>query len=136
MFRGAGSQPVAACLTLLLTFCALAVTACAPRAPDMSQRTGLIQLPAGTVILHRELTIPEGAHDLEMRGNPSGSTLRAAPDFHGRALIYAKNATGLRLSGFRIDGNRAVLEKPTGLPTGDVPFARYYRCLLYTSRCV
>ncbi len=126
MSRGArGAEAPRRLKPALLTFCVL-VTACAPRAPDMSQRTGLIQLPAGTVILHRELTIPEGAHDLEMRGNPAGSTLRAAPDFHGRALIYAKNATGLRLSGFRIDGNRAVLEKPTGLPAGDVPFARYY----------
>jgi len=104
---------------LLLTNCA--------RPPDFSRQTGVIELPAGTLVLHRELTLPENAHNLEIRGSPSGSTLRAAADFHGRALIYSKNATDLRLSAFRIDGNRAALEKPIGLPPSDVPFARYYR---------
>src|ERR1019366_10328805 len=104
----------------------LALTACA-RYPDFSRRTGVVELPAGTLILHRELTLPEGTHNLEIRGNPSGSPLRAAADFQGRALIYSKGATDLRLAGFRIDGNRAALEKPIGLPPSDVPFARYYR---------
>lgn len=78
-------------------------------------------------MLHHELVIPEGAHDLEIRGHPAGTTLRAAPDFDGRALIYSKGARGLHLSSFRIDGNRAALAKPAGLPPSDVPFARYYR---------
>jgi hypothetical protein len=101
--------------------------ACSPHLPDLSERTGIVELPAGTLILHRELTLPEGAHDLEIRGHPSGSTLQAAADFQGRALIYAKGATDLRLTGFRIEGNRAALAKPVGLPTADIPFARYYR---------
>ena len=112
-------DPLLALSLLLLTNCA--------HPPDFSRRTGLIELPAGTLVLHRELTLPEGAHNLEIRGNPSGSTLRAAADFQGRALIYSKNATDLRLTGFRIDGNRAALEKPIGLPPSDVSFARYYR---------
>jgi len=104
----------------------LLLTACA-RHPDFIRRTGVIELPAGTLILHNEITLPENARNLEIRGNPSGSTLRAAADFQGRAVIYSKGATGLRLTGFRIDGNRAALEKPIGLPPSDVPFARYYR---------
>jgi parallel beta-helix repeat protein len=105
----------------------LLFTACTPRPPDFSNRTGVIELPAGTVILHRELIVPEGAHNLEIRGNPSGSTLQAAPDFEGRALIYSKGAADLRLAGFRIEGNRAAPRKPIGLPVADTPFARYYR---------
>src|ERR1017187_6250205 len=87
---------------LALPLCALVFTACAPHPP-------------------------EGAQSLEIRGNPSGSTLQAAPDFEGRAMIYSKGATDLRLTGFRIEGHRAALQKPIGLPPSDIPFARYYR---------
>jgi hypothetical protein len=110
-----------ACLVLLL------LTSCAPRLPDFSRRSGVIQLPAGTIVLHHELTVAEHAFNLEIRGHPSGTTLRAAADFDGRALIHAKGASGLRLTGFRIDGNRAALAKPIGLPASDTSFARYYR---------
>ena len=89
--------------------------------------TGTVDLPAGTLLLHRELLIPDGARNLEIRGNAAGSTLKAADDFKGRALIVSKGATGLRLTGFHIDCNRAVLQTPIGLPPSDVPFARYYR---------
>ena len=106
---------------------AVLLAGCSPHKLEFSTRTGVIELPAGTVVLHRELVVPEGAHNLQITGNPSGTTLQAAPDFDGRALIYAKNATGLWLSGFHIDGNRAALAKPIGLPTGDTPFARFYR---------
>jgi hypothetical protein len=109
------------CLVFLL------LTACATHLPDLSKRTGIVELPAGTLILHRELTLPEGARSLEIRGSPSGSTLEAAPDFEGRAMIYSKGATDLRLTGFRIEGHRATLQKPIGLPPSDIPFARYYR---------
>jgi hypothetical protein len=112
-------RPPAFFLILLLTNCT--------HPPDFARQTGVIELPAGTLVLHHEITLPEGAHNLEIRGNPSGSTLRAAADFQGRALIYSKNATDLRLAGFRIDGNRAALARPIGLPPSDVPFARYYR---------
>src|SRR5580658_403328 len=105
----------------------LLLTGCAPHAPDLSRRNGVIEFPAGTIVLHHELTIPEHARLLEIRAHPSGTTLRAAADFDGRALIYAKGASGLRLTGFRIEGNRAVMRKPVGLPTSDIPFARYYR---------
>ena len=118
-----GRRRLRACPTVAFS---LLLAGCTARPPDFSQRTGVIELPAGTIELHRELTVAEGAHHLEIRGSASGTSLRAASDFVGRALIYAKGATDLRLTGFRIEGNRAALEKPIGLPTGDVPFARYY----------
>jgi hypothetical protein len=121
MFRS--NTPRCGTLALPLIFLA----ACAPHPPDFSKRTGVIELPAGTLVLHHELVVAEGAHDLEIRGHPSGSTLQAAADFEGRALIYSKGATGLRLTGFRIDGNRAALAKPIGLPVTDTPFAQFYR---------
>lgn len=110
----------------LLAWAALLVTTCA-RPPDFSQRTGVIELPAGKTVLHRELVVAEGAQNLEIRAHAKGSTLEAAPDFQGRALIYSKGAHNLRLTGFRIEGNRAFLQKPIGLPGSDVTFASFYR---------
>jgi hypothetical protein len=102
------------------------LTGCASRLPDFS-RGGVVELPAGTLILHREIALPEGVRNLEIRADPAGSTLQAAPDFEGRALIYSKGATDLRLIGFQIEGRRAALRTPVGLPPSDVPFARFYR---------
>src|ERR1700683_4373838 len=87
---------------------------------------GVIELPAGTVVIQHELRIPDGAADIEIRGDPSGSTLKAAPDFKGRAVIASMGSTNLRLTGFRIDGTRAALQAPVYLPPSDIPFARYY----------
>ncbi|MGA2739675.1 MAG: right-handed parallel beta-helix repeat-containing protein [Bryobacteraceae bacterium] len=112
--------------TAAIVSLALGYAACAPHLPDFSRRTGIVELPAGTLVLHREIALPEGVRNLEIRGHPSGSTLQAAPDFEGRAMIYAKGAIDLRLTGFRIEGHRA-LQKPIGLPPSDTPFVRYYR---------
>jgi hypothetical protein len=71
------------------------------------------------------LVIPEGAHDLVLAGSPAGSVIRASASFRGRAVIHVKSAAGIRLEGFSIDGNRAALEKPAGLPPSDVPFCRF-----------
>jgi hypothetical protein len=89
--------------------------------------TGTVELPAGTLLLHHELAIPEGAHNLEIHGNPAGSLLKAAADFKGRALIVSKGATALRLIDFRMDGNRAALQAGIGLPPSNIAFASYYR---------
>lgn len=95
-------------------------------AAALRKGTGVVELPRGTLVLHHELAVPDGAHDLELRGNPAGSTLKAADDFKGRALIVSKGAVGLRLTGFRIEGNPRALEARVGLPPSDVPFARFY----------
>jgi hypothetical protein len=57
-------------------------------------------------------------------GAASGSVLRAAPDFHGRALVVVRGDHVL-LRDFAVDGNRAALEVRAGLPAYDVPFARF-----------
>lgn len=75
-------------------------------------------LPPGVTLLHSEMVV-EGA----LAGDPSGSTLRMAPDFQGRAAIVVRSSA--RLHDFTIEGNRPTNEVRTGLPPYDVPFARF-----------
>jgi hypothetical protein len=81
----------------------------------------VVQLPPGTLELHRAMVVEEG---VEVRGAAAGSVLRAAADFHGRALIEVRG-NRVRLHDFTVDGNREKLETRAGLPPYDVPFARF-----------
>ena len=86
-----------------------------------SPRGRFVQLAPGTVEIHKEMVLEDGA---EVRGAASGSVLRAAADFHGRALIVVRGNRVL-LRDFAVDGNRGKLEARLGLPGYDVPFARF-----------
>ena len=84
-------------------------------------RGRFVQLAPGTVEIHQEMELEDGA---ELRGAASGSVLRAAADFHGRALIVVRGNRVL-LRDFTMDGNREKLESRLALPGYDVPFARF-----------
>jgi hypothetical protein len=86
-----------------------------------SPRGRFLQLAPGTVEVHAEMVLGDGA---EVRGAASGSVLRAAADFRGRALIVVRGNRVL-LRDFSVDGNRETLETRMGLPGYDVPFARF-----------
>ena len=81
----------------------------------------VMELPAGEILVHSPLAVNGNT---ELRGALSGTTLRAAPDFAGRAIVVVHGA-GVRLRDFTIDGNRDVLEVRAGLPASDTPFARF-----------
>lgn len=74
------------------------------------QKTGLIQLPSGQIVLHDELVTSPGAQDLEIAG--SDTTLRAAPDFKGRALLVIDRAENVQVHHITFDGNRDNLAAP------------------------
>ena len=84
-------------------------------------RGRFVQLAPGTIELHTAMVLEDGA---EVRGAASGSVLRAAADFHGRALIVVRG-DGVLLRDFAVDGNREKLESRLGLPGYDTPFARF-----------
>lgn len=88
--------------------------------------TGVIELSAGVIEVSEELAVPEGARDLEIRGAPSGTTLRLAPDFRGRALLSLRHASRIRLRDFTIDGNRQALGRALDLPPHDAILADHY----------
>ncbi len=58
------------------------------------------------------------------RGAPGGTTLRAAADFKGRAII-AVQGSRRRLRDFTIDGNREALEVHNSLPAYNQSFAKF-----------
>jgi hypothetical protein len=87
--------------------------------------TGVVELPAGVIELSVQLFVGPGAHDLDVRGAASGTTLRAAAHFHGRAVILCDSASRIRFSGFTIDGNRTALEQPSPLPPANRSFAEF-----------
>jgi Right handed beta helix region len=98
----------------LLTVAALLLAPAPPRGR-------FVQLAPGTIEIHQEMVLEDGA---ELRGAASGSVLRAAADFHGRAMIVVRGNHVL-LRDFTVDGNREKLESRLGLPGYDVPFARF-----------
>jgi len=77
----------------------------------LDRKTGLVQLPSGVIEIHAELRIPDGFHDLEIAGG-SGTILRAADDFRGRAIVAGAHGERIRLHDFTIDGNRRAFRKP------------------------
>ena len=96
-------------------------------APEAAIRKGLltgsVRLPAGITESHSELALPDGAHDVEISG--SGSVLRAAGDFRGRAIFTSKSGARIRFRDFTIDGNRGAIEQRTCVPDFSTPFQRF-----------
>ncbi len=92
---------------------------------ELERGTGLVQLPAGRIEVSSELVIPQGSHDLVLAGAVSGTTLVASARFQGAAVLHIKSGKNIRIRNLVIDGNRAVLERPAGLPPSDVPFCRF-----------
>ncbi len=111
-------------MRLLIVGLAFAFTAFCAR---LEKETGVITLPAGIVNVSSPFEISANAHDLEIRGAPSGTTLHAAADFQGAAIFIAHSGQNLKFTGFTIDGNRDVIARPASLPPSDVPFARFTR---------
>jgi hypothetical protein len=92
----------------------------------LSRASGVVQLPAGVIEISSELTMPAGAHDLEIQGSPSGTVIRTADNFRGRAVFHVKSGSNIRFANFTVDGNRAALETPLGLPPSDETFSEFY----------
>lgn len=86
-------------------------------------RPGRVTLPAGVHQIHREIELER----LNASGSSAGTTLRAAADFQGRAIVVVRNARQVRLQRVSFDGNRASLEQRTGFPPSNVTFAEHSR---------
>jgi hypothetical protein len=86
--------------------------------------SGTFDLPAGLTNVAAELKLPDGAHDLTIRGH--NSTLRAAPGFNGRAVLSCKSCRRVSFYNFSIDGNRSALAKSREIAPSDRPFSAVF----------
>jgi parallel beta-helix repeat protein len=94
------------------------------RAQLASQTTGVIRLPQGTIEISSELTLAPGAHDLEIVGNQT--RLKAADNFHGRAILVLENVERIHLHYLDMDGNREKLAKPLEMAPPENAFRVWY----------
>jgi hypothetical protein len=116
---------IIACAALLLPIAAQGVSPEARLHETLAhQRTGVIQLPAGVVTVSSELVIGPQAHDLEIEG--SGTVLKAAAGFRGRAILVIEGARGIHLRDFSIDGSRGQLSKPLAMAPPENAFRVWY----------
>ncbi len=86
--------------------------------------TGTVHLPSGITEISAEIRLPEGAHDLTVIGDHS--TLRAASNFQGRAILSCHKCRGITFRNFAMDGNRDAIARPMSLPPTDKSFASFY----------
>lgn len=93
---------------------------------ELQKRPSVIRLPAGAMHLSRPVVIPKGAARLAIEGSPEGSTLVLDPAFEGVAAIVADGVSGVTLSGFSVQGNRAEMGSGWYLPLREAAFADYY----------
>lgn len=87
--------------------------------------TGTVHLPRGVTEISSEIRLPEGAHDLKIIGELHDSTLRAAANFHGRAMLSCRGCRNIELRNFAIDGNRDAVGKAWPLPPAERSFAGF-----------
>ena len=86
--------------------------------------TGVIHLPPGEIEVSSELKLAQRAHDLEIVG--SGTRLKAADNFKGRAILVLENAARIHLRDFTLDGNRGKLAKPLEMAPPENAFRVWY----------
>ena len=86
--------------------------------------TGTVRLPSGVTEISSEIRLPDGAHDLTVIGDRS--TLRAASNFRGRAILSCHNCRRITFRNFGIDGNRKATERPMPMPPTDKSFASFF----------
>ncbi len=115
--------PIVLLVVLFLTGCT--------RSPEAQLRktlathtTGVIHLPPGEIEISSELTLAPRAHDLEIVG--SGTRLKAANNFKGRAILVLEKAERIHLHDFMLDGNRGKLAKPLEMAPPENAFRVWY----------
>lgn len=86
-------------------------------------KTGTVTLPSGTIEISREILLPPDAHDLDIKG--SGTTIRAADTFRGRALVAITGGRNIKLRDITLDGNREAVGHLGNLPPSGTMLSRF-----------
>ena len=86
--------------------------------------TGSIVLPAGEILISREIVLPPDAHDLDIRGGAGGTNLKAADTFRGRGLLVLTGGKNIKIHDLTIDGNRDAVGRMLTLPASGTMYSR------------
>ena len=92
----------------------------------LNHGSGVVQLPDGVTLLSRELRVPPNSAGIEIKGGKD-SVLKAAAGFGARAFILVQNSSRVKLRNFRIEGNRAELDRPVDLPSSSSAFLSHFQ---------
>lgn len=101
----------------------VALFACSLHAPLQAKD---IELKPGITELSTPMILEAADDGVHLRGAPGGSTLKAAANFQGEALIVARGVKHLSIERLKLDGNRAALEKPFPIAPYDKAFVDFY----------
>lgn len=85
-----------------------------------------IELKPGVTELSKPMILEASGDGVHLRGAPGGSTLKAAANFQGEALIVARGVKHLSIERLRLDGNRAALERAFPIAPYDKAFVDFY----------
>jgi hypothetical protein len=88
----------------------------------LTHATGVIEI-SGVHEIHEEQKLPDGAQNVEIRGN--GAVLKLAAGFRGRAALSCHKCKNITISGLTIEGNRDTIATRQGLPSYDRTFASF-----------
>ena len=98
-----GAVPPAVLLLLLFTLTACQTTDHIADADALRQAvatgSGIVRLARGVIDIYEPIEVPSSAQDLEIIGDPSGTTLRVSPQFEGHAVLVFRSASKITLSG-------------------------------------
>ena len=123
-----GAVPPAVLLLLTLTACQTTdhIADADALRQAVATGSGIVRLARGVIDIYEPIEIPSGAQDLEIIGDPSGTTLRVSPQFEGHAVLVFRSASKITLSEFSIEGHRASVNERIGLPPSNKTFFDFY----------
>jgi ubiquinone/menaquinone biosynthesis C-methylase UbiE len=85
-------------------------------------KTGVITLPAGEILVSREILLAPDVHDLEIRG--ANTTIKASDTFRGRALLVLTAGRNIKIHDLALDGNRDTTGRMMALPPAGTLYSR------------
>jgi hypothetical protein len=112
----------------LVPFLLLALPLFAQSSPEthlrtlLRAKTGVVELPSGSIEITREIVLPADAHDLEIKG--ANTTLKAASSFRGRSLLSLPGGRNIKIHDLILDGNRAAFPQPVPPPQAAAMLSR------------
>src|SRR5262245_54016610 len=93
---------------------------------QLARGSGVVKLPDGVTMLSRELKVPANSAGVDIVGGRD-SVRRAEPGFDGRGLVVVQNSSRVKMRNFKLEGNRADVERPVDIPPASSSFLSHFQ---------